>query len=462
MKRVLLPILCLLLLLTASGCGSILEGEVTVIEPYAARYDDKPDESEDTVILHSDEEFAQAVQKMLTQEQADAVFRIPLPDDVAAREEELMDVCRSVALDTPLGAYAVYYISCRLTPIVSYCNLQVSVTYKREAEDISGLFTVSSLRYMDSRLQTSLSSFSDSLVFRTSLDEITADYLADRVSYLFRRSPLEIVAEPGLEVVCYPNTAGERIMELKFDWPYNASVLDDMRGRMISRTDDISGRTGNTDDYSVIQTLIAEQNSGAVILKEAVSFLSDSAYGFLVNRSGTQRSAALSLKALCDRLNIGCYVVEGWHSGETAWWNIVSCDGKWYHADPAGARVSPEDGSLLLSDDAMTADQYFWDVDEYPACPEGYPLPQEEPVTPPAAETLPAAENPPAENGEPQETPVSEDAGEPEETEAETPPEDVPENTENETPPEEPPADGEEENGTGQEPSGESEQEETP
>ena len=107
MKRVLLPILCLLLLLTASGCGSILEGEVTVIEPYAARYDDKPDESEDTVILRSDEEFAQAVQKMLTQEQTDAVFRIPLPDDVAAREEELMDVCRSVALDTPLGAYAV-------------------------------------------------------------------------------------------------------------------------------------------------------------------------------------------------------------------------------------------------------------------------------------------------------------------------------------------------------------------
>ena len=460
MKRVILPILCLLLLLTASGCGSILEGEVTVIEPYTARYDDKPDESEDTVILHSDEEFAQAVQKMLTQEQTDAVFRIPLPDDVAAREEELMDVCRSVALDTPLGAYAVYYISCRLTPIVSYCNLQVSVTYKREAEAISGLFTVSSLRYMDSRLQTCLSSFSDSLVFRTSLDEITADYLADRISYLFRRSPLEIVAEPGLEVVCYPNTTGERIMELKLDWPYNASVLDDMRGRMISRTDDISGRTGNTDDYSVIQTLIAEQNSGADILEEAVSFLSDSAYGFLVNRSGTQRSAALSLKALCDRLNIGCYVVEGWHNGETAWWNIVSCDGKWYHADPAGVRVSPEDGSLLLSDDAMTADQYFWDVDDYPPCPEGYPLPLEEPVIPAAAESTPA------EGGETQEPPPPEDAGEPAAADTEPQPEDVPadvpENTEDETPPEDAPAEDGAENEAGQEPSGESEQEDTP
>ena len=450
MKRVILLILCLLLLLTASGCGSILEGEVTVIEPYASRYDDKPDESEDTVILLSDEEFAQAVQKMLTQEQTDAVFRIPLPDDVAAREEELMDVCRSVALDTPLGAYAVYYISCRLTPIVAYCNLQVSVTYKREAEDISSLFTVSSLRYMDSRLQTCLSSFSDSLVFRTSLDELTADYLADRVSYLFRRSPLETVAEPGLEVVCYPNTTGERIMELKFIWPYNASVLDDMRGRMISRTDDISSRTGNTGDYSVIQTLIAEQNSGAVILDEPVSFLSDSAYGFLVNRSGTQRSAALSLKALCDRLNIGCYVVEGWHNGETAWWNIVSCDRNWYHVDPAGVRVSPEDGSLLLSDDAMTADQYFWDVDDYPACPEGYPLPQESVPVPESSETLPA------DSGEPQEAPP--DGEEPGDADTEAQQEDVPADTENETQPE----DGGTENEAGQEMSGEAEQEETP
>ncbi len=378
MKRVFLALLCLLLLLTASGCGSILDGEVTVIEPYASRRSEEPDSSEDTPVLDSNEAFAQAVQYMVAQEKTDAVFRIPLPEDIAAREEELMDVCRSVALETPLGAYAVYYISCRLTPIVAYCNVQVSVTYKREAEDISSLFTVSSLRYMDSRLQSCLTDFNSSLVFRTALDELTADYLADRISYLFRRSPLDAVLEPNLDVVCYPDAVGDRIVELKFLWPYNSTVMDDMRARTIARADDIAGRTGNTDDYGVIQTLITEQNSDATLLPAPSSVISDSVYGFLVTHTGTRRSAALSLKALCDRLNIGCYVVEGWHNGENAWWNIVSCDGKWYHTDPAGVRTAPEDGSLLLSDEAMESDQYFWDAEEYPACPDRYVLPREE------------------------------------------------------------------------------------
>ena len=427
MKRVILPILCLLLLLTASGCGSILEGEVTVIEPYASRRSENEDSSEDAPILENDSAFAQAVLNMLAQKESDAVFRIPLPEDVSAREAELMGICRALALDTPLGAYAVYYISCRLTPIVSYCNVQVSVTYKREADEISDLFTVSSLRYMDSRLRTCLSNFSGSLVFRTSLDELTADYLSDRVSYLFRRSPLDAVTEPDLEVVCYPDTTGDRIMELKFLWPYNPSVMDDMRSRMISRADDITGRTGNTDDYSVIQTLITEQNYGASLLPEPVSALSDSAYGFLVSRAGTYLSAALSLKTLCDRLNIGCYVVEGWHNGEPAWWNIVSCDGKWYHVDPTGTVVSPVDGSLLLSDDTLTADQYYWSTGDYPACPEDYPLPQgddmapipngtdstapAEPDTGPAAEDDPETADTgsgiPQPDGSPEDEPVS-------------------------------------------------------
>ena len=451
MKRVIFLILCLLLLLTVSGCASILEGEVTVIEPYTSHRSEKEDQSEDAPVLESDAAFAQAVQVMLAQEETDAVFRIPLPEDVSAREAELNDVCRSVALDTPLGAYAVYYISCRLTPIVAYCNVQVSITYKREAEDLSDLFTVSSLRYMDSRLQTCLSDFSGSLVFRTSLDELTADYLSDRVSYLFLRAPLNAVTKPDLEVDCYPDATGDRIMELKFLWPYNPSVLADMRGRMISRTDEISGRTGNTDDYIVIQTLITEQNKGATLLSEPVSTISDSAYGFLVSRAGTRLSAALSLKALCDRLNIGCYVVEGWHNGETSWWNIVSCDGKWYHVDPTGARVSPEDGSLLVSDDAMAADQYYWNTENYPACPDDYPLPQEE-------ETVPAPEGTDRTGPEPPDTgPDADDGTVPEDAESEVPSADG--DAESEPAPDG--GAGEEEN-NGQEPSEEAEQEETP
>ena len=453
MKRVILPILCLLLLLTASGCGSILDGEVSYVEPYVVPRADDESGDEDVPVLNSDAEFAQAVQSMLTERKTDAVFRIPLPENVSERETELMDVCRSVALDTPLGAFAVYYITCRLTPIVAYCNVQVAVAYKREAEDIDEMFNVSSLRYMDSRLQSALSTFDGTLVFRTSLDELTDDYLTDRVYYLFRRSPLDAVTEPKPEVTSYPAPVGDRIMEIKLFWPYNAAVLDDMRGRMISRTDEIAGRIGNADDYVVIQTLITELNSGVTLLPAAVSVLSDSAYGFLVTRSGTQKSAALALKALCDRLNIGCYVVEGRHRGEPSWWNVVSCDGKWYHADPTGMKTSPEDGSVLFGDVSMAEDQYYWNAGDCPACPEDYLLPREEGT--PASSDTPAdgtdetAE--PPENGDGQASEAGAEPGVPDE---------------NETTTEEPGPDEEsgagEENETGRETSEEPEKEDTP
>lgn len=444
MKRVILPILCLLLLLGASGYASILEGEVSVIEPYASRRDDPgSDSSEDAPLIASDEDFALAVQNMLAQEKTEAVFRMPLPEDMSAREAELMDLCQSVALETPLGAYAVYYISCRLTPIVAYCNVQVSVTYKREAEDIDSLFTVSSLRYMDSRLRSSLSNFSQELVFRTALDDITEEYLTERITYLFRRAPLDCLLEPELDVVCYPAATGDRIMEVKFLWPYRRAVMEDMRSRTISRADEIAGHTGNTDDYGVIQTLIAEHNNGTTLLPSPVSSLTDSAYGYLVTRSGTRKSAALSLKALCDRLNIGCYVVEGWHGGESAWWNIVSCDGKWYHVDPTGGHVSPADGSPLLSDDVMTAEQYYWDTADYPACPDAYPIAQPPSGTEPTPAEIP-------------DEPAADVSPEPDEGgEADTP-------IDQETT-EEPAPDGNgEENGSGQPVSDESQQEETP
>ena len=128
---------------------------------------------------------------------------------------------------------------------------------------------------------------------------------------------------------------------------------------------------------------------------------------------------------------------------------------KWYHADPTGVRTAPEDGSLLLSDEAMASDQYFWDAEEYPACPDRYVLPREEgsvPV-PRGDDSVPAPDEPEEETTPPDGT----ESPEGEETTV------LPDD---QTPDGEPETDSGngagEENESGQIPSDESEQEETP
>ena len=416
MKRFLPLILVILLLLTATGC-SVLEGEVSVIRPYAAADSLTPDRPEEAPILNTDEEFREAVSDMLTAGESLGVFRVPLTGDTEVREQELSDICRDLALNTPLGSFAVYYITCKVTPIVSYYSVQVAVTYKRDTDEIDSLFTVPSPRYLDTRLQSLLRDYGQRLCFHTSLDEITGEHITERIAALITGNPLSIVMSPTVDVSSFPSAAGERIMEITLTWPYNAAVLRDMSTRLVDRADDIISRTAYDDDSSLIASFLTEQILSASIQSEAANPLSDSAYGILIGRTGTQKSTALALKALCDRMGIGCYVVTGWHNGEPSYWNIVSCSGTWYHVVP----VRPLDDSeplFLLGNDSMEKAQYYWDASAYPQCPEDYASsedvsPPEEPAEAMTDEGLP--EEPGGMNEEPGEentggTPAGEDS----------------------------------------------------
>ena len=393
MKRSLPLILVVLLLLTATGC-SVLDGEVSVIRPYAAADSLTPDRPEEAPVLNTDEEFRAAVSDMLTAGESSGVFRVPLTGDTEVREQELSDICRELALNTPLGSFAVYYITCKVTPIVSYYSVQVAVTYKRDTEEIDSLFTVPSPRYLDTRLSSLLRDYGQRLCFHTSLDEITDEYITERIDALITGNPLSIVMSPTVDVSSFPSAAGERIMEITLTWPYNAAVLRDMSTRLVDRADEIISRTAYDDDSSLIASFLSEQILPASIQSEAANSLSDSAYGILIGRTGTQKGAALALKALCDRMGIGCYVVTGWHNGEPSYWNIVSCSGTWYHVVPVRPLDDP-DPLFLLGNDSMEKAQYFWDASAYPQCPEDYvsseeaPPPPEEPAVAPTDEGLP-------------------------------------------------------------------------
>ncbi|MCQ2451654.1 MAG: hypothetical protein MJ075_00775 [Oscillospiraceae bacterium] len=367
MKRLILVLMLLSLLPGLLGCESVLDGEVSVIQPYAVGNSQPAmDYPEETLILNTDDEFRAAVENMIANGEASAAFRIPLSEDMENRETELEEYCQSIALSSPLGSYAVYYITCKLTPIVSYYTCNVTITYKRSTESLQNITRISSARFFESRLLSALSGYEDSLTFQTSVDSLTTDYIISEIERLSQEHPLMIVMPPDAGITNYPSSTGTRITEIDFQWSYTRLVLSDMQNRLLNNVDDIISRSEDTGDYGLLTSFYgAFQN--ITLLQEPINPLSNTAYGVLVGKAGTSLGFALGFKALCDRLGMDCKIIDGWLDGKEHYWNLVNCDGSWYHIDS-----SENTADILLFGDNSMQGRYFWATEEYPSCPTDY------------------------------------------------------------------------------------------
>ena len=186
------------------------------------------------------------------------------------------------------------------------------------------------------------------------------------------------------------------------------------------------------------------ENSPALALRlaESLSFStaegggSDTAYAALVEHSAGAKGFALAYKALCDAAGIDCIVVRGSIGGMGAgehYWNMISLEDSWYHADLS--RFGEDPAHSFLMDDEGFWGEYIWDTEVYPACtgslryrdlvpeterPGGAPGPgtaqPEEPpeVTPPPEETEPPTGSPPPEETVPPEASEPPGTAEPE------------------------------------------------
>jgi len=374
MNRLLALILSALLLLSLCGCASVLDGEISEIKPYlpsSSQITSGSKSDDNTPIITTDDEFVAAVNALLAAGEDSAVFRLPITDNTEEKENELSALCRRIALETPLGSWAVYYITCKLTPIVSYYDAQISISYKRTASEIASLFSAASVRYLDSRLQNALTGFDSSLAFYTSLNDITGDYICSQIQILYDEHPLEAVMLPGIEVSSSPASSGERIMEIVFNWEYPQTILADMQKRAEAQADSIAGQTADTGDANIISAFCTQLMRKAVLIDDG-STLQDTAYSVLVSGSGTKEGFSRAFKALCDRMNIDCRIVNGWRDGEDSTWNLVFCEDAWYHLDISEIASGEDPTDYLSCDDRFLSQRYIWNMDEYPSSPHDY------------------------------------------------------------------------------------------
>ena len=136
-KTVLAAVLAALTLLL-SGCGSLLERDYSVVRPHSSTYY----ESEDRSVLRA-ESYQDLVNDLLllltggAKEGTVWLYAGSEPMDASAAAER---ACKEVQQETPLGAYAVEYLTYTVDDSArNYTAIQLTIGYRRTPEQIASM-----------------------------------------------------------------------------------------------------------------------------------------------------------------------------------------------------------------------------------------------------------------------------------------------------------------------------------
>lgn len=369
-KRLISYLLFVSLILTTAGCSSILEGKTYEITPYF-QAEEVPED--DTVEISTYQEFKAAVINMVQNHIETAAFRITTfdRDDL---EGSLNKICQELSSVDPLGSYATYYISCQITPIITYNDVSVNIVYKKELSDISSISTVYYDRYLQILLLSSMSEYDTSCTFYTSSNEITAEHIEDSINDIYYKNPLEIVIKPEVTVTSYPSPEGERIMDVNLSYGigYSQTVLQDMTAKLNASIQRIISGLSDNGDYDLITDLYNYLISSCRYhTLTSTSRLTSTAYSVIQNNFGDSEAFAMAFKALCDKLAIKCEVVNGKCLGEDHYWNIVTVGDNSYHVDIT-AELTEDIPATFLRGDEYMREKYWWDTSTVPQCSVDY------------------------------------------------------------------------------------------
>lgn len=163
MKKALLAALLAALMLLLTGCGSILEREYSVVQPHSSTYY----ESEDRSVLRAEsyQDLVNDLMLLLTggaREGTIWLYAGTEPLDASAAAER---ACKEVQQETPLGAYAVEYLTYTIDDSArNYTAIHLTIGYRRTQEQIASMVYTTSVSALGELLTAAARSGSGELV----------------------------------------------------------------------------------------------------------------------------------------------------------------------------------------------------------------------------------------------------------------------------------------------------------
>ena len=341
------------LTLALTGCSSMLEREYQSVAPHV-RVSVAEDDS-NAVWVETYSELQSAILAQVKAHQEVGIIR--LRNWQADVEDQLTRACDEVSHDDPLGAYAVDRIQHAYVRMVTYYEATVTIDFRRSAEQIAAVTTVTGSGAIRAELVDALNAFVTETAFQVNYfdDSMDAAYIQALVREAYYDLPTAALGLPEVQVSLYPDSGSRRVVEVLFTYPEDPETLSAKRVKLEAAALDLAAPGAEGEDLPI--ALLQSLGEHVQMAGEGCT-----AYDALVEGHADSQGMALAYKALCDLAGVECQVVEGSLNGEGHFWTIVAWGSGHCHVDPSGGEKA------LLSDGQMADGGYSWDTAAYPAC----------------------------------------------------------------------------------------------
>ena len=207
--------LCLL-----TGCSSLLEREYSSVEPHSSKFWES--EAADTLRAENYQDVVNDLLILIGQHTEAATLRLyDLGDDLQVAE--LLDRAISeVQQETPMGAYAVEYITAARKPQRGHYEISVRIGYRRTVEQIQAVVSATSTEALYPLLESALLEGKRELAVRIGYwgpDSVAQ--ISETVAQLRAAHGLE--ETPAWVVSCYPAQGPVGLIEFVLDAPESAA-----------------------------------------------------------------------------------------------------------------------------------------------------------------------------------------------------------------------------------------------
>ncbi len=362
MKRTLILIMMLSFLL--SGCSGFLDSSYVFVETHPL----DTDHQEQIISVSDYSSLLSILRKMVEEGTESGIISVVRynPDRVAT---DMASAVEYVLHRDPIGSYAVEDIQYDLGTSAGQSAVSIEITYLHSRSELQKIHRPKNWEQAEKVITEALNNCEAGVVLYLQ-DYQEVDFAQWVAAYATAR-PDRVIESPTVTANIYPDFGSTRVVELKFAYQNTRDSLRAMQKSVMERFGAAiiyaSGEAEQQDQYFRLYSFL--MGSPQIQVETSLT----PAYSLLQHGVGDSRAFATVYAAMSVRSGLECYVVTGTRAGEPWYWNIICCNGVYYHLDLLSCHEA-DDFDLLL-DQKMSG--YVWDYSAYPVC-NGEPVPQSE------------------------------------------------------------------------------------
>lgn len=223
--KILAALLSVCLLLT--GCSFLLEREYSTVEPHSSKFWES--ETAGTLRAENYQDVVNDLLLLITEHRESATLKVYNFDEELAVSEMLEKASMEVQQETPLGAYAVLYITSQTKVQRGFHEVQLQVGYRRTAEQIGRIINATTPEAIYNLLAATLDAGRSELAVRVGYwSEDAPARLGAAIRQL--REDRGLQEAPLWTVNYYPETGAAVLVEVLLEEVPEKDPFEDLLG----------------------------------------------------------------------------------------------------------------------------------------------------------------------------------------------------------------------------------------